>query len=314
MSYDAGAGESRYGTQERRCAAWCEQAVGGLSKVLQPLASRLRTSGREGSTAEPPPACQTPSLPMSLAISVPSSKPDLRARMDLGTVFDHARQIPERLRALDEAHLQLFFLWLTVDISNGQIKYEPGMEAAIEALQGRGTVVWVAMQGDDAGGGAGAEERTIQAVDRISDLASRSNLRVALYPHYGFYLARFRDVVRVAERVGRSNVGVTFNLCHELRSGFDPEFHQLVDKAIPRLYGVTVNGADRQGRDWSTLIQPLGRGDYDVTELVRTITKAGYRGPFGIQCYGLKADPGVYLKQSMAAWRVISVRAAQGNS
>jgi sugar phosphate isomerase/epimerase len=229
-----------------------------------------------------------------------------------GTVFDHAVQIPERLRALDDAHLQLFFLWLTVDISHGQIKYEPGMEAAIEALQGRGTVVWVAIQGDDTGGGA--EERTIQAVDRISDLASRSNLRVALYPHYGFYLARFRDVVRVAERAGRSNVGVTFNLCHELRSGFDPEFPQLLDKAIPRLYGVTINGADRQGRDWSTLIQPLGRGDYDVAELVRTMAKAGYRGPFGIQCYGLKGDPGVYLKQSMAAWLAVSARAAKVNS
>jgi sugar phosphate isomerase/epimerase len=223
-----------------------------------------------------------------------------------GTVFDHAKQIPERLRALDEAHLQLFFLWLTVDISNGEIKYEPGMEAAIEALQGRGTVVWVAVQGE----GAGAEERTMHAVDRISDLASRSNLRVALYPHYGFYLARFSDVVRVAERGGRSNVGVTFNLCHELRSGFDPQFPQLLDKAMPRLYGVTINGADRQGRDWSTLIQPLGRGDYDVTELVRTIARAGYRGPFGIQCYGLKGDPEVYLKQSMAAWRVISAHAA----
>jgi sugar phosphate isomerase/epimerase len=231
-----------------------------------------------------------------------------------GTVFDHARQIPERLAALDDAHLQLFFLWLTADISNGQIKYEPGMEAAIEALQGRGTVVWVAIQGGDAGGGAGAEERAIQAVDRISDLASRSNLRVALYPHYGFYLARFRDVVRLAERVERSNVGVTFNLCHELRSGFDPEFDQLLHNAIPRLYGVTINGADRQGRDWNTLIQPLGRGDYDVTTLVRTITKAGYRGPFGIQCYGLKGDPGVYLKQSMAAWRLISVSAAKVNS
>jgi sugar phosphate isomerase/epimerase len=230
-----------------------------------------------------------------------------------GTVFDHARQIPERLRAMDEAHLQLFFLWLTVDISHGQIKYEPAMESAIEALKGRGTVVWVAIQGDDAASDAGAEERAIQAIDRISDLASQSNLRVALYPHYGFYLARFRDVVRLAERAGRSNVGVTFNLCHELRSGFDPEFPQLLDKAIPRLYGVTINGADRQGRDWGTLIQPLGRGDYDVTGLVRTITKAGYRGPFGIQCYGLKGDPGVYLNQSMAAWRAVSVGAAQAN-
>jgi sugar phosphate isomerase/epimerase len=230
-----------------------------------------------------------------------------------GTVFDHARQMPERLRALDEAHLQLFFLWLTVDISHGQIIYEPEMESGIAALKGRGTVVWVAIQRADTGDSAGAEERAIQAVDRISDLASQANLRVALYPHYGFYLARFRDVVRLAERAKRSNVGVTFNLCHELRSGFEPEFPQLLDKAIPRLYGVTINGADRQGRDWSTLIQPLGRGDYDVTGLVRSITKAGYRGPFGIQCYGLKGDPGVYLKQSMAAWRVISVEAGQGN-
>jgi sugar phosphate isomerase/epimerase len=226
-----------------------------------------------------------------------------------GTVFDHARQIPERLRALDEAHLQLFFLWLTVDISHGQINYEPGLESAIEALKGRGTVVWLAIQG----GATGGEEQAIQAVDRISDLASQSNLRVALYPHYGFYLARFRDVVRVAERAGRSNVGVTFNLCHELRSGFDPEFPQLLDKAIPRLYGVTINGADRQGRDWGTLIQPLGRGDYDVTGLVRTITRAGYRGPFGIQCYGLKGDPRVYLRQSMAAWRDVSRAAMQGH-
>jgi sugar phosphate isomerase/epimerase len=222
-----------------------------------------------------------------------------------GTVFDHAQSIPERLRAVDEAHLQLFFLWLTVDIGNGQIKFEPGTEAAIQALKGRGTVVWLAIQGNDAGAGAGAEERAIQAVDRISNLASQSNLRVALYPHYDFYLARFRDVVRVAERVQRSNVGVTFNLCHELRSGFDPEFHQLLEQTIPRLYGVTLNGADRQGLDWNTLIQPLGRGDYDITGLVRTITGAGYRGPFGIQCYGLKGDPGIYLKQSMAAWRVV---------
>ncbi len=228
-----------------------------------------------------------------------------------GTVFDHARDIPERLRALDEAHLQLFFLWLTVEISDVQTKYEPGMEAAIEALKGRGTIVWVAIQGGDAGAGAGAEERAIQAINRISDLASRANLRVALYPHYGFYLARFRDVVRLAERVGRSNVGATFNLCHELRCGFDPEFQQLLDKTIPRLYGVTINGADRQGRDWNTLIQPLGRGDYDVAALVRTITKAGYRGPFGIQCYGLKGDPGIYLKQSMAAWHQVSARAAK---
>jgi sugar phosphate isomerase/epimerase len=229
-----------------------------------------------------------------------------------GTVFDHAKDMPSRLRAMDEAHLQLFYLWLSVDISKGQIQYEPGMEAAIEALQGRGTVVWVAIQGDASS--TGAEERAMQVVERISDLAARSNLRVALYPHYGFYLARFRDVLRIAEKAHRSNVGVTFNLCHELRSGIDPEFRQLLDQAMPRLYAVTINGANQRGQDWDTLIQPVGRGDYDVIGLVRTMAQAGYRGPFGIQCYGLKGDPEVYLKESMAAWRAISAHAAQGIS
>ncbi len=219
-----------------------------------------------------------------------------------GTVFDHPVDIAERLHAMDEARMQLFFLWFTVDISGGQIKYEPGMEAAIAALQGRGTVVWVAIQGS----GDGAEERAIEAVGHISDLAAQANLRVALYPHYKFYLSRFRDVVRVTEAVGRSNVGSTFNLCHELRSGWDPEFSQLLQKAIPGVYAVTINGADRKGQDWDTLIQPLGHGDYDVAGLVHTFVNAGYRGPFGIQCYGLKGDPGVYLKQSMTAWRSIS--------
>jgi sugar phosphate isomerase/epimerase len=222
-----------------------------------------------------------------------------------GTVFDHPVNIAERLRAMDEARMQLFFLWFTVDISGGQSKYEPDMEAAIAALQGRGTVVWLAIPGS----GAGAEERTIEVVRHVSDLAAQANLRVALYPHYGFYLARFRDVVRIVDAVDRSNVGATFNLCHELRSGWDPEFPQLLKNAIPRLYAVTINGADRQGHDWDKLIQPLGRGDYDVAGLVRTFVKAGYRGPFGIQCYGLKGDPGVYLKQSMTAWRSIAAQA-----
>ena len=75
-----------------------------------------------------------------------------------GTVFDHAQQIPERLRALDEAHLQLFFLWLTV--SNGQIKYEPrdgsrnrSAARAWNRRMGRGAGGWRrSRRAHDAGG------------------------------------------------------------------------------------------------------------------------------------------------------------------
>lgn len=219
-----------------------------------------------------------------------------------GTAFDGAKLVPERLKAVDEYHLQLFFLWLTVDVGNGRIAYESGMEEAVNQLKGRSTVIWLAVKGS----GPGAGERALQACRRVADLAAAANLRVALYPHYGFYLAKFNDTVRLAEEAQRSNLGVTFNLCHELRSGFGTDVPAQIQRALPRLYAVTINGADRNGQDWSTLIQPLGRGDFDIAGLVRMLVETGYRGPFGLQCYGIREDPLKYLPESMKAWREIS--------
>jgi sugar phosphate isomerase/epimerase len=223
-----------------------------------------------------------------------------------GTVFDGAKLVPERLKALDERHLQLFFLWLTVDVGNGRIAYEPGTEEAIHELKGRGTVIWLAVKG----GGPGAQERAIEASRRLADLASAANLRVALYPHYGFYLARLADTLHIAGEAQRSNLGVTFNLCHELRSGLSADLPALINNGLPRLYAVTINGADRNGRDWSTLIQPLGHGDFNVAGLVRTLVATGYRGPIGLQCYGIKENPAELLNESMKAWREISSQVA----
>ena len=211
--------------------------------MLRPLASRLRTSGRE---------LREHSLPNSVfAYEFGDISPEQQAGFARqygfeGTVFDHALQIPERLRALDEAHLQLFFLWLTVDISNGQTKYEPGMEAAIEALKGRGTVVWVAIQGDHAGGGAGAEERTIEAVDRISDLAARSNLRVALYP--ALWLLSGPVQRRCADCRTSPDVAMWAprSICAmNCAPGLIPSFISCWIRRFHGCIGVTVNGADR---------------------------------------------------------------------
>ncbi len=81
---------------------------------------------------------------------------------------------------------------------------------------------------------------------------------------------------------------------------------------MARLYGVTINGADKDGHDWSTLIQPLGRGDFDVANVVRRLVGAGYRGPIGIQCYGIREEPMRFLPESRAAWQAISSRAMAG--
>lgn len=260
-----------------------------------------------GSYGQSAPHLHNPFFAYELGEKTPEEQAELVKEFGFdGTVFDGAKLVAQRLKALDNQSLALFFLWLTVDVGGGQTAYEPGMDAAIRELKGRGTVVWLAIKG----GGEGAEQRAIEAVRKVSDVAAESNLRVALYPHYGFYMPTLKDALRIAGEAQRSNLGVTFNLCHELRSGLDPDIQDSLQRALPRLYGVTINGADREGHDWDRLIQPLDRGDFNVVALLRTMVKIGYRGPVGLQCYGIKEDPRIYLPRSMNAWRKMSAEIA----
>ena len=76
---------------------------------------------------------------------------------------------------------------------------------------------------------------------------------------------------------------------------------------MPRLTLVTLNGADRDGRDWGQLIQPLDRGDFDIPALLSELRRLGYRGPIGLQGYDVAnkfhIEPSENLRRSMAAWR-----------
>jgi hypothetical protein len=79
---------------------------------------------------------------------------------------------------------------------------------------------------------------------------------------------------------------------------------------------VTINGADSgktKKMDWKRLIQPLGTGTYDLTFLLRVLRSSGYRGPIGLQGYGIKMEPRQLLKQSMDGWRELQskVKAAE---
>lgn len=79
---------------------------------------------------------------------------------------------------------------------------------------------------------------------------------------------------------------------------------------MPHLFVVSINGADRGGQNWDTLIQTLDRGSFDVYEFLKTLRQMGYRGPIGLQHYGIKGDAHENLKRSMEAWQRFSARMA----
>jgi sugar phosphate isomerase/epimerase len=160
---------------------------------------------------------------------------------------------------------------------------------------------------------AGPEYGDTIVVPQLKQLlayAKPKGVKISLYPHAGFWAARFETCVRVASKVDDPNLGVTFNLCHWLKvEGSERDPMPLIKEALPRLNFITINGADTgdtRNLGWDKLIQPLGRGTYDVGAFVAKAGVAGYRGPFGFQGYGIKMEPKELLKETMVGWRKIA--------
>ncbi len=55
-------------------------------------------------------------------------------------------------------------------------------------------------------------------------------------------------------------------------------------------------------------IQPLDAGSFDLNGFLKTLKDLGYRGPIGLQCYGLPGDAREHLARSIAAWRKLCER------
>lgn len=91
-------------------------------------------------------------------------------------------------------------------------------------MRGSETALWLAVQKVARADGtfhaissSAADEFVTTEIRAIATVAAANGVRVALYPHTGFWLARVEDAMRVAEEINRPEVGVTFNLCHWLR-------------------------------------------------------------------------------------------------
>jgi sugar phosphate isomerase/epimerase len=228
-----------------------------------------------------------------------------------GIGFTGTSQIPEMLEALDARGLKMFSTYVGLRLDGDAMGYDAGLPKAIEQLKGRGTALWLFVTGK----GPATTERDAAAVKyirEIAELAKVAELKVVLYPHHGFYVATVEDALRLAEQADRDNVGVSFNLCHWLREGdARTELEPLLKRAMPKLWLVSINGADKVGPGWDRLIQTLDRGDYDVCESLITMRRLGYSGPVGLQCYNVPGDVRENLAASMAQWRKFQARTQQ---
>jgi len=207
--------------------------------------------------------------------------------------------------------LRLFAAYVGCYIDADARSYGPELKEAIEVMKGRNAILWLFVQSKKLKPSSlEGDVRAVEVIREIADMAAESGVRVALYPHTGFWVERVEDAIRVVQKVGKKNVGVTFNLCHWLKVDDEKNMKSLIKSAMPYLFVVSINGADSGGKDWKQLIQTLDRGSFNISRFLKTLKDSGYTGPIGLQGYGIGGDAYENLKRSINAWRQLSEQIA----
>ena len=228
----------------------------------------------------------------------------------------------EVYRALEKNDLNLYTIYMNINLDNPEQPYDPRLEEVFLKIAGSGAMPWLYVTSEEYPPSSSEfDSVAVPILQKVADIAQQYGIKVMLYPHMYFWVESAEDAIRVAEKVNRRNLGMTFNLCHYLahknRAGIDPwvPLDTLVQQAMPYLFALSLNGADAQAADqeniWASFIQPLGDGDFDTYRFLTSFLDRGFEGPVGLQCYNIKEDKAVHLRRSMQTWKTYQKRYAE---
>jgi sugar phosphate isomerase/epimerase len=191
--------------------------------------------------------------------------------------------------------------------------YDSGLEDCIKKLKGTNVIISPFIVSETKRykpSTHDADTLATHLLQQIGDMAKKSDLEVAIYPHYSFYVERTDHALALAKQVNRKNVGLTFNLCHWLATTNQQERMMLkphLKELNPYLKMITISGANdvisQSKVIWDDYILPLGQGSFNTYELVRYIMKdLKFKKPIGVQCYNIKGDKVALVKNTISVW------------
>lgn len=208
--------------------------------------------------------------------------------------------------AMDKVGLEMPEMYIGMHIKEGLISYHTELHNILEHSRDRDLLVALHLHNDGSvEDGPAANKLFVEGISKLADFAAPLNIQIAVYPHVNFYCETLAHAVDLAKNCDRKNVGAIYNLCHLLKVEGAEGWDQKALEALPRLFMVSVNGADTgdtQSMNWDRLIQPLGEGSFDTWKLVKLLKDNGYEGKFGLQCYNIQQDCEVALRKSMNTW------------
>lgn len=229
-------------------------------------------------------------------------------------VYGNLDKVKATMMAVDKAGIKLVSVYFPMFVEKGQPTDTANLKEFCETLKGRDTIVMIPLNSKSyKPSSTEGDAQALELLRQASAIAEANGLRIAIYPHFNSWVERVDHASRLVKGADRKNVGVVFNLCHFLKTD-GTNVEERIKDAMPVLFAVTICGADKSGREakgWSRLIMPLNQGDYDVAGFLAEFVKLGYKGPIGLQHYGIQGDARENLNHSMAGWRKVSAEAAR---
>jgi len=146
------------------------------------------------------------------------------------------------------------------------------------------------------------DEIAMTSLKPLLDIAENQGANVCLYPHFGAWLERIEDGVRLCSKMNHPCLKVVFCGFHWYAvDGQNLASH--IKEALPYLPSVNMCGTRRGGNVAGYTIEPLDCGEMDNFALLCMLDKVGYTGRMGFQGYSIGGDVYGHLSRSMAAFR-----------
>ncbi|MCX5516752.1 hydroxypyruvate isomerase [Kaistia algarum] len=156
-----------------------------------------------------------------------------------------------------------------------------GLVDTIAVAQRLGTAILIAQAGDDLPGRSREAQRTalVTVLKRAAAVLSGSGVRLALEPlntlvdHAGYFLDSTTEGLDIVDEVGRSEIGLLYDLYHSMVMGERPEV-VLADRVDRILH---IHLADHPGRG-----EP-GSAGLDLKGGLQYLLANGYAGTAGLE-------------------------------
>ncbi|MGN6137190.1 MAG: sugar phosphate isomerase/epimerase family protein, partial [Aureliella sp.] len=220
-------------------------------------------------------------VPFDSAKRTPAERAEMLDRLGICRLaYDYrAEHIPtfdDELEQLDKHHIELTAWWFPTTLND-----EARHILSVLKKHGFQTQLWVTGGGGPTASPEEQRQRVQAEADRIRPIAqaaAEQGCTVALYNH-GNWFGEPENQLAVIEQLQLKNVGIVYNLHHG--HGHVERLGELLQKMMPHLMAINLNGMIPGGDAQGQKIVPLGAGSLDL-QLLKTIRDSGFQGPIGI--------------------------------